>query len=325
MSLIARYKKYGFGSSMTPDQMQAATTAGATAGLVGQVAEAAFPPNRYGRTATAGNVLGDAGKFGAMGAQVAGPWGAVAGAGIGLVTGLFRSGAQKKAEQEAKMHESWAMQQNDQANAAARIGADPSLVKGNLAAGYYAAGGELKDSTTVKVPKIDMAEELRAINAGKTGFTAAQRDSIASTFNKDAYAKHIDYVGYKPVAAKPVVVASRKLATGGTLMGAYMQNGSATPLSSTAIQFNGPSHENGGIQIPGKNAEVEGGETSTGDYVFSERLGFAQLHKPIARAIGKLEQKPASPERINSLKLLKGEEGKLKVLQEYTKQRLGLN
>ncbi|MBI2283312.1 MAG: hypothetical protein HYU71_06365 [Bacteroidetes bacterium] len=293
MSLIARYKKYGFGSSMTPDQMQAATTAGATAGLVGQVAEAAFPPNRYGRTATAGNVLGDAGKFGAMGAQVAGPWGAVAGAGIGLVTGLFRSGAQKKAEQEAKMHESWAMQQNDQANAAARIGADPSLVKGNLAAGYYAAGGELKDSTTVKVPKIDMAEELRAINAGKTGFTAAQRDSIASTFNKDAYAQH--------------------------------KNGSATPLSSTAIQFNGPSHENGGIQIPGKNAEVEGGETSTGDYVFSERLGFAQLHKPIARAIGKLEQKPASPERINSLKLLKGEEGKLKVLQEYTKQRLGLN
>jgi hypothetical protein len=103
------------------------------------------------------------------------------------------------------------------------------------------------------------------------------------------------------------------------------EGGTATPLNSQAAEFNGPPHEQGGIQIPGMGAEVEGNETTNGSYVFSDRLGFAALHKPIAKAIGKIEHKPLSPERVNSLKLLKEKENQLKLSQEYTKHMLGLN
>lgn len=103
------------------------------------------------------------------------------------------------------------------------------------------------------------------------------------------------------------------------------QGGTITPLSSQAAEFKGPSHEQGGIQIPGMGAEVEGNETTNGNYVFSDRLGFASLHKPIAKAIGKIEHKPISPERVNSLKLLKEKENQLKLSQEYTKHMMGLN
>lgn len=58
------------------------------------------------------------------------------------------------------------------------------------------------DSLTVrggeKVKKIDMAEELRAINAGrKGGYTPAQRDSVAKTFDRKAWMQTLDKTGYK--------------------------------------------------------------------------------------------------------------------------------
>jgi hypothetical protein len=99
--------------------------------------------------------------------------------------------------------------------------------------------------------------------------------------------------------------------------------GSIEPLSSTAAEVVGPSHEAGGVKIPG--AELEGKETTNGDYVFSERLGFAQLHKPIAKAIGRIETKAMTPERVNSLNLLKSKENDLKLTQEYVRQQLDLN
>jgi len=116
-------------------------------------------------------------------------------------------------------------------------------------------------------------------------------------------------------------------ANGGPLNVADQQTegGTATQLNSSAAEFNGPSHEQGGIQIPGMQAEVEGKETTNGSYVFSDRLGFAKLHKPIAKAIGNIEKKALSPERVNSIKLLKEKENQLKLSQEYTKQTLGLN
>lgn len=115
-------------------------------------------------------------------------------------------------------------------------------------------------------------------------------------------------------------------ATGGPLNVANQQTkgGTATPLNSGAAEFNGPSHAEGGIQIPGMQAEVEGGETTNGDYVFSKQLGFAKLHKPIATAIGKIESKTLSPERLNSLKLLRDKENQLKLSQEYVRHTLGL-
>lgn len=140
------------------------------------------------------------------------------------------------------------------------------------------------------------------------------------------------------VSANPSIVYGNQ----GTLMNGYyaaggnllasadnvakqpMEGGSATALNSTSAEINGPSHEEGGVKIPGMQSEVEGKETTNGSYVFSERLGFAQLHKPIAKAIGKIEKKALAPERINSLKLLKSQENNLKLSQEYMKRILDL-
>ena len=102
------------------------------------------------------------------------------------------------------------------------------------------------------------------------------------------------------------------------------ENGEVAPLSSTAVEFQGPSHEEGGIQIPSRQAEVEGEETAAGDYVLSERLGFAKAHKKLATAQGKIEAKALSPERVNSLKLIADKTNQLKQSQEFLKLRLNL-
>lgn len=47
------------------------------------------------------------------------------------------------------------------------------------------------------------------------------------------------------------------------------------------IEFEGPSHEKGGIKYQGD--EFEGGEVMYNNYVFSKRLGFAKPAKKIAR------------------------------------------
>jgi len=128
------------------------------------------------------------------------------------------------------------------------------------------------------------------------------------------------------LSKKPMTTVT-KLAAGGNvnIANQQVQGGTATPLNNSAAQFNGPSHAEGGIQIPGKSAEVEGGETTNGDYVFSEQLGFAKLHRPIAKAIGVIEKKTLSPERVASIKYLKDKENNLKLSQEYVKQMYGLN
>ena len=100
--------------------------------------------------------------------------------------------------------------------------------------------------------------------------------------------------------------------------------GSMTPMSKDTTLASGPSHEQGGIELPNQGAELEGGETSSGDYIFSKALGFAQLHKPIARAEGKIQNKPATAERMKSLSLLKNRTEQLKVTQEMVKQHLNL-
>jgi hypothetical protein len=112
-------------------------------------------------------------------------------------------------------------------------------------------------------------------------------------------------------------------AAGGPLAAGYLnksQGGTAKPLSSTATEIQGPSHTDGGVKFPDAGAELEGGETTDGSYVFSKQLGFAQVHKPIARAIGKIEGKVMSPERINSLKLLREKENQLKTSQEFVRK-----
>lgn len=110
--------------------------------------------------------------------------------------------------------------------------------------------------------------------------------------------------------------------TGGQLLPYRTTSGGrAEPLNSTAVEIEGRTHEQGGVQLS-NGAEVEKGETIDKNYVFSEELGFASMHKPIAKAIGLIEQKPVSPERKNSLILLRGREEKLKQFQELVKSQL---
>jgi hypothetical protein len=118
-------------------------------------------------------------------------------------------------------------------------------------------------------------------------------------------------------------------ATGGQFTSPFMggqptPGGSLSQLSKNSMEVHGQTHEEGGVQIPSQGAEVEKGETIAGDFVFSEELGFAKLHKPIAKAKGKIEQKPATAERITSLKLLHEKEEGLKLSQEFFKRQLNI-
>lgn len=119
-------------------------------------------------------------------------------------------------------------------------------------------------------------------------------------------------------------------ATGGMLSGPSVlsqptEGGTLEPLNSQSTEVVGPSHNGGGVDLPQIGAQVEGGETTTGNFVFSKELGFAKLHRPIARAIGKIEQKPQTPDRRNALQLLKAREERLALTQELVKAQNGIS
>lgn len=101
------------------------------------------------------------------------------------------------------------------------------------------------------------------------------------------------------------------------------KGGSLSRLSSDSVEVKGPSHEGGGVALPDGN-EVEGKETIKGDYVFSDQLGFAKMHKPIAKAIGQLEQKSPTQATTNSLRRLRAKEDALMLLQEQVRQQNNL-
>lgn len=131
------------------------------------------------------------------------------------------------------------------------------------------------------------------------------------------------------LAANPQMVYGDPNATyfakGGQLplSSAYMNpvGGEFAPMSSDAVEVQGNSHEQGGVKLPAMGAELEGGETVQGDFVFSKELGFADEHKKIAKAIGKIESKGVmSPERVNAITRLKEREESLKLSQEYFKE-----
>ena len=116
---------------------------------------------------------------------------------------------------------------------------------------------------------------------------------------------------------------------GGPLATKYLKamkayGGSVNQLSSDGVEFKGNSHEKGGIKLPDINTEVEGNETAKGSYVFSDALGFAKLHKPLMRIKGKVEGKPATPERLNTLRVIEGHENRLKIAQEQLKKSLNI-
>lgn len=163
--------------------------------------------------------------------------------------------------------------------------------------------------------KAKKAAAIAGQNAEMVRYNALRNQSRAALANDPELATGVAGAGY--------------FAKGGYLSRNYMartmqaEGGSLTPMNEDSVEVNGPSHEEGGVQLPGSNAEVEGGETMTGNFVFSERLGFAQEHKRLAKAMGVIESKgPMTPERVNSMKRLKEREQKLALSQEYLKHTM---
>lgn len=134
------------------------------------------------------------------------------------------------------------------------------------------------------------------------------------------------------VAQDPSIVYGVKgggfFENGGPLTKNYLSQmgavgGSLKPMSSESVEVQGPSHEGGGVKLPHAGAEVEGNETIHNDFVFSDKLGFAEEHKRIAKSIGKIENKGVmSPERVNAIQRLEERQENLKLSQEYFKQML---
>jgi hypothetical protein len=102
------------------------------------------------------------------------------------------------------------------------------------------------------------------------------------------------------------------------------RGGKLRPVSSNNTVVEGRTHEQGGVKLPEYNAELEDQETTAGNRVFSAELGFAQMHKPIAKAIGKIEMKPVTKERVNAMDRLKQKENELYQAQELYKSYLNL-
>jgi hypothetical protein len=135
------------------------------------------------------------------------------------------------------------------------------------------------------------------------------------------------------ISGDPALVTGRQGAelygSGGFLKKGYYgavqaTGGSLNPLSKNSAEVQGPSHSQGGVSLPQFGSELEGGETVQDNYVFSQRLGFAGQHRKLARAIGKVEQKPATRERINSLKRMYASVDSLKAQQEAIREQLNL-
>lgn len=60
-----------------------------------------------------------------------------------------------------------------------------------------------------------------------------------------------------------------------------------------------------------------------GNFVFSDRLGFAQEHKRLERAIGRIQSKEVmTPERVNSIRGMQKRVETLALSQEYLKHIL---
>jgi hypothetical protein len=182
--------------------------------------------------------------------------------------------------------------------AGAQFGGVGAIAGGVLGAVGGALGAQKQQRMFAKQEALQNEYEKRNIGA----------QSAAAHANNPALAYGYRNVSYYAKGGR-LPMLSRVHAQGGTL----------APLSSRHTEVQGPSHAQGGVALPAYNAEVEGGETTSGTMVFSKDLGFAQLHKPIAKAMGKIETKPATPERMNALKRLHAREQELFQLQEQLK------
>lgn len=178
------------------------------------------------------------------------------------------------------------------------------------------------------------AGAILGAGAGFLGGQKARKAEEATRFNQQLQQQQQQYNRSNAIlASDPALVTGRPgeqfYANGGTLKNRYYNavkatGGNLKPLSNNSAEVQGPSHEQGGVDLPQFSSELEGNETIQDNYVFSDRLGFAKQHKKLATAIGKIEKKPATPDRINSLKGLYKQIDTLRAQQEQIRQQYNL-
>jgi hypothetical protein len=371
----------------------------------------------------------------ATGAGIAGPWGAAAGAVIGGISGIIRAGHQATEQTALRSRIKTNNFINDSTNSANRLATNPELLTGSQTAQYFSTGGSIHinpankgkfnatkattgksteelthssnpltrkravftqnashwnkkelggDLFSKEKPKPIKVNPSQAQGLNYVAFPYASNDGMSSTYTLDLNSKTKGPNGFMYNALSPdgtnkvfheseipqqylsntlqnnyaiqqygkngrvektdsLYLAPgtskfgvnlpkkadggalyQKMKGGGNIADQEVQNGTVTPMSNNTAQVNGPSHQQGGVQLPESGAEVEGGETTSGNFVFSDKLGYAQLHKPIAKAIGIIEKKPQTQDRINALNRLKAHEQELAQHQELYKRMNGI-
>jgi len=303
-----------------------------------------------GRTAV-GTTVGKSALTGAAAGGSAAGWiGAIVGAVVGAGAGWLKGSKEKKNARAAlgqQLNTNRAAQADYSANA---VATNPSLVEGFRNSNYYANGGNMDDGDKNKARRSmgkkspggtlynkysgvqgnDNPSELDAVKT--MAEYMKHNNSDQSNEPSNVYRPEFQHYSFDPVE-KPVTYAAfggamtniaENTSVTAPLARAYMSGGKAKALSSDNAELQGNSHAEGGIDIPDTGAEVEGGETTKGNYVFSKKLGFAAVHKPLAVAKGKIEKKPPTAERVSSIKRLNMRENELATLQENFKKKAGL-
>lgn len=234
--------------------------------------------------------------------------GGVIGAGVGLLT----SGHQRHLEAGYRDQKILQNQQILDNRSAGRLAADPTLYQGYRGASYYAHGGPMikpshrgKFTDWAKSHGMTVAEATSHVLSHKGSYSGDVRKMAQFSRNFGGHAMGGPIESTSPIASM------------------YMEGGKATPISADSVKFTGNSHDNGGIQIPDMKAEVEGGETMKGNFVYSKELGFADEHKKLAKMLALIEAKPQTQERLNALKRLGQREDELGQAQEAYKRVIG--
>lgn len=260
----------------------------------------AYGYNKGGVT-IAKSTLRDAGYGAAVGSVVpviGTAVGAVAGAVVGATTGIIEAKKEKALSNNAENNQMEQQAIHGKQMSDVVEGQDPGLRLGYQGASYFAKGGI--------IGRMKMKANGGAI-AGEAPGTEA------------------NFGSYIPLASLKSEDGVNINITRNPLSEMMMQNGDAKMLSSNNTVIQGPSHADGGVNIPELGTQVEGGETTKDNFVYSKQLGFAKLHLPIARAIGKIEKKPQSSDRVNALKRLKDREDELGQQQESLKSKMGMS
>jgi hypothetical protein len=307
--------------------------------------------NAYGYNAHSGDTIGGdalkgAGYGAAVGSVIPGV-GTLLGAGIGATIGAGYGiiDAKNIKAKSNNAENNQMLQQRLQSKAMSNAVEDPGTRLGYEGASYFADGGYLKNGGGIHIKPSHKGMFTRYKE--RTGKTTAEalhsKDKHVrqmANFARNASHWHHKANGgaiageapggegafgsYLPLASLKSEDGSNPNLERNPLSEMMMQNGDAKMLSSNNTVIQGPSHADGGVDIPELGTQVEGGETTKDNFVYSKQLGFARLHLPIARAIGKIEKKPQTPDRVNALKRLRGREDELANQQETLKAKMGI-